>query len=128
MNDASLPSREGGARLRARGGRNAARRMIVAIVFVAGLLATFARTAIALVEDPQQFSPFTRRLSALGAFALELAGDPAHALVAIAVVTTVAGAIAAWRRSAVDGAIVAVTMLLAIDERFVGALASAAGV
>jgi hypothetical protein len=86
-------------------------------VFVAGLLATFARSAIAVAEDPQQLSPFARRLSALGAFALELAGDPAHALAAIAIVTTVAGVIAAWRRSVVDGAIVAATMLMMFDAR-----------
>ena len=121
MNDERLPSREGGARPRVRGGRSAARRIPAAVVFLAGIIAAIARTAVAVVADSQQLSPLGRRLSAVAAFVLELEGDPARALTTVAIVATVSCAIAAWRRSAAAGAFVFATMMMAIDEGFVPA-------
>ena len=123
MNDGRLPSREGGARPRVRDGR---RRIPGAIALLAGIIAAIARTAVAVVADPQQLSPLGRRLSAVAAFVFELAGDPAHALTAIAIVATVSGAVAVWRRSAAAGAFVFAAMMLAIDQGLVPALEFAA--
>ena len=116
MNDERRPSREGGARLRARDGRGVGRRLVRALVFVAGLAAMASRSAADVVVDAIPLSPLMRRVSAVGAFALELAADPAQALAPIAVIATVSVSIAAWRRSAAAGTAVAGTMAALLDS------------
>ena len=111
MNDVTLPSREGGARLRVRDGRDAMHRIVRAIVFVLGLVAMTTRSAADVVVDAIPLPPLMRRVSAVAGFVVDLAADPAQALATIALVATVSVAIAAWRRSAAAGTFVAATLL-----------------
>lgn len=117
MNDDGLPSREGGVRPRTRDGRGAAPGFVRAIAFAVGLVATLVRAAAAIGTAQMPPTPLLRRVSAFAGSVLEIANDPFEALATLAIVATVCGAIATWRRSAGAAAIVAVALLVAIASR-----------
>lgn len=116
MNDERRPSREGGARLRAREARGTSRLPLRVLVFAVGLLGLASRSAADIVVDAIPLSPLMRRASAVAAFALDLAADPAQSIVPIAIVATISVAIAAWRRSAAAGTLVAGTLVSLLDH------------